>query len=284
MGNNQGNSESIKKLSFWSLLKRYSTDQEVFSVKLFALSLIITCIFLYIIKNNNNVQVITKFVFNSILSASTDILAVIIASFGLFAAITDIAFTRTIYQLGQLENVLFPFWFCAILWVVNLFNSLLINLIIDSQLFSSQIIYMLTAGIFLFCISILYTLELIGDILRLTVYRAKLSFLDSPAPAATVFPKLQSINPNYEKFFWCYLLVFTIVLIGHLAWGCSLINPVLWLVYLFGAFDLALIYIGYKFYRKLIINDNNVLAVKVKFSIKILIIIILIYISWILSK
>lgn len=178
MGDSKGNFIKDSDLSFIGLLKHYKNDHELFSVFHIFLSLIISIVFIFIIKSYS-LNMITKDVSKVIISSSTSILAILIAAFGLFAAITDISFSKKIYNIGQLRNLLFPFWFSSILWVLSLLYGIFVNVILNIDKINVLLIDILFFTLFfLFIINIGYTLALIGDILKLTIRRVQIEIYE----------------------------------------------------------------------------------------------------------
>lgn len=276
MGDSKGNFIKDSDLSFIGLLKHYKNDHELFSVFHIFLSLIISIVFIFIIKSYS-LNMITKDVSKVIISSSTSILAILIAAFGLFAAITDISFSKKIYNIGQLRNLLFPFWFSSILWVLSLLYGIFVNVILNIDKINVLLIDILFFTLFfLFIINIGYTLALIGDILKLTIRRVQIEIYEEKVKKLSLKQftnKPKKEVKRYNHFFDFYLALSIGIIIYSFFWHAFWINYS-WVYFITGILYLSYFYSGYKFYLKLKDLGQKKLINKFRNLVKYMIIII----------
>jgi hypothetical protein len=276
MGDSKGNFIKDSDLSFIGLLKHYKNDHELFSVFHIFLSLIISIVFIFIIKSYS-LNMITKDVSKIIISSSTSILAILIAAFGLFAAITDISFSKKIYNIGQLRNLLFPFWFSSILWVISLLYGIFVNVILNIDKINVLLIDILLFTLFfLFIINIGYTLGLIGDILKLTIRRVQIEIYEEKVKKLSLKQftnKPKKEVKRYNHFFDFYLALSIGIIIYSFFWHAFWINYS-WVYFITGILYLSYFYSGYKFYLKLKDLGQKNLINKFRNLVKYMIIII----------
>lgn len=280
MGNNQGSTRFItnKELSFKNLLYSYKQEHELISVFNFSLSLVIA-FFIVLIFDGFDILNLSHQVTNNILYASSAVFGVIIASFGLFAAITDKDFLKLIHKLGQLKNILFPFWFCSFLWSILLTYCIVTS--VFGENFNNHLFlkYHLFWVLFVFCICMGYTLSLIGDILKLTIYKA--NFIDINVSSIDAYKlnsstKTDSSYFNYLKFIG---LVGFIIISYDLLWFHKLKDFQI-ITLLTGAINLFYIYLYFKLMKKLIEKQQKQSLILAKQYLKLLLffaILIIIY-------
>lgn len=283
MDDNERSTGFIKNrdLTFFSLYKRYTSEQEIISIVHLLVSLLISCFFVFLLKYINDTSESMSFIFNSILSASIGILAVLIAAFGLFAAITDINFSRKIYKLGQLRNVLFPFWFCSSMWVLNIFSSMifiLLQKIININPYFIKILFYLF--FVLFVITIGYTLALIGDILKLSIHRVQLDIVESSTHDKNIielgFGEVENVNKDYFKLFSFLRIILLVAIFYFFTWFYILKKYVV-ITFITGAGVLFLAYWFYKFFTKLKENNQKTILKKLNNLVKF---VIFTFFSW----
>ncbi len=213
MGDSKGGIKYVKNgdLTFLSMYKKYVEEHELFSLFHFFSALIFAIAFILFI-NFFELDIHFTTFYDISISASTDIFAILIAAFGLFAAITDKKFIEKIYTLGQLRNVLFPFWLCSVMWIINLFFSLFSKVVLDINTIKNIHNLMFFISFFFFMLSIGYTLGLIGDVLKLTVFKTQIDHFYSQMGEHD--EAIEKIDENYSRFIDYYTIyAFTNVLL-----------------------------------------------------------------------
>lgn len=274
MANNERNTGFIneKDLTFKNLFIRYIKDQELISIFHLTVSLAISLILLYLV-SRYNLEEFKKTVCSIFISASTDIFGVLLAAFGLYAVITDIAFSKKILKLGQLRNLLFPFWLCSTMWAINLLSCIIVNgifMIKDiSQSLTSNILFII---ILFFIITLGYTLALIGDILKLTIFRVQLEVQEEQGEVNLDIEDIETINKDYQRAMKIYYLISLFSVSYFLVWYYGMRNILLATITL-GAILLATVFAFYKFYTKLAHNNQINLQRRLKLIIKVILII-----------
>jgi hypothetical protein len=265
-----------KELSYWNLLKDYLSGQELFSIYHILIASILPMIFTFLVVKFNLYSMVED-ILAIIISASTDILAVLIAAFGLFAAVTDRTFLDKIYKAGELANVLYPFWFSSSMWVLTLVTGMLFNVLLNiNPIGLHWIRAIFFAMLFLFLLSIGYTLALIGDILKLTIYRTQIEIIvQNNHSKKDMFENLKSneeeIDPKYRHFLNAIRIFGAVIFIYSLCWYYFFFGYQ-WSFFLAGVFYLAYTFITYKFYLLLKKNDQFLLGRRLKGMVKLLII------------
>ncbi|MDF0728266.1 hypothetical protein PY093_16495 [Cytobacillus sp. S13-E01] len=268
MDDNKGTIRPIKnkELNFISLLKSYTQEQELFSFFSFILSLLLSLVVVLMFHHFNSLDLTHKIV-NNIFIASSAIFGIIIASFGLFAAITDKSFLKLINNLGQITNVLFPFWFCSLLWSILLSYCLVTSVLeLDTENYR-YLIFQLFFVLFLFFLSIGYTLSLIGDILKLTIHKANLIDVN----ISTIDAKKWNTQININKSYLIYLRFICVIgflLITYDLFWLKFLKEFIVLTLVTGAFNLSYIYLYYKFINSLKKEKQIALKVHAKDIVK----------------
>ncbi|MBU3071934.1 hypothetical protein [Clostridium estertheticum] len=271
-----------RDLTFFSLYRKYTSEQEIISIIHLLVSLLISCFFVLLLKYVNNISESMSFIFNSILSASIGILSVLIAAFGLFAAITDINFSKKIYKLGQLRNILFPFWFCSSMWVLNIFSSMTFILLQKITYINSYCLNIVFYLFFvLFVITIGYTLALIGDILKLSIHRIQLDIVESSTQHKNIlqlgFGEAENINKDYFRLY-DFLRVIVLIAIFYFFIWFYLLKKYVVITLITGAGVLFLSYWFYKLFTKLKRDNQKTILKRLNSLLKF---IIFVFFSWI---
>lgn len=278
MGNNERNSRFIKSsdLNFFNLQRHYLKEHELISIFHLTISLIISIVFIFFI-STFNLDIFIKDTINIIISTSIGILGVLIASFGIFAAVTDINFYIKIYKLDELRNTLFPFWFCSTLWTSTLLIGLFFLLLTNIRHLIYSNYYLLFPLLLLFMISLGYTLGLIGDILKLIVFKVQIEVKEDNVKDKNKVKinNIYSENNNdknfkkiYKKYLNFYILLSTIVFFYQLLWYYFFKNYTFSSIIL-GALYIFFIFLSIKYHRKLEINNNLKTLLKMRNVIKI---------------
>lgn len=284
MASNSGNIKFIKNkdLTFKKLFLHYIKDDELLSLFHLFLSILTTIIFVLIVKSRHNYEIVNS-INEKIISASTDILGVLIASFGLFAAITDQKFSEKVYKLGELRNILFPFWFCSTLWVINLISGYIVSVILypvetphikNVKLYLIILYYILT----LFLITIGYTLALIGDILKRTIEKVQLDYMENMKKSdATTNTSLTVIEAEIPKRFYnesLFHIGFTIFTLTYILCWYYYIDKYRYLDILFYTIIIFYAFYTYKLHKKLKNQEFHKLFYRLRFVLKLLMLII----------
>jgi hypothetical protein len=204
------------QLSFRKLLVNYLKDNELITF----FHLIITLALGNVIVLSLTKDIVTyTYIFNVTQTLSIAILSILIAAFGLMAAITDLGFSQLILKMNQLRNFMFPFWLTSVLWFCNIFIAMIGYLILLSKsnidLILTIIIYV---NIYIVTISSGYTLGLIGDILKTTITKVQISLLDDNSKCLDILyhgntPTDSKVYKPYYKFWWIYILLTSVLII-----------------------------------------------------------------------
>ncbi|MFK4474909.1 hypothetical protein ABH897_004677 [Paenibacillus sp. RC73] len=160
---------TIKKLIF-----KYYSDNGLISMPLFFITILVSLFLTFLFGQNETSKDIFQEFMSINVSTSATIFAVIIAAFGFYAAMTDITFSKSLLRMGQLENSLFPFLIVSILWTLTIFTSLVFKLA-NKAFDNMDLIICFYIGMTLLALSLLFTVALIYDTLKLTIYRAYFS-------------------------------------------------------------------------------------------------------------
>lgn len=284
MGDSKRNIRYLKDkdMSFINLYRNYFKDHEFVSIFHLLISLLISLLILFFYKSLDILD-FTNQIYNIIISTSTDVLSVLIAAFGLYAVITDKSFSEKIYKMGQIGNLLFPFWLNATLWVINLVFGMIIKLALQNNgLFYFMDKSALLFSVFLFILTLGYTLALIGDILKLTIHRIQLNIisekLDSEEVLYNLLNEEENVDKSYLKFFYFYLLLSGIMLLYTMIWYYYLKTNVIFSIIL-GCTYSFFIFMGFKFLQKLEQKKQDIIIKKFKTLVKLYLIILWLWVG-----
>lgn len=257
MASSKGNFKYIKdnELKFSSLMKDYLLENELFSYFQVIVSIIISLIVISIISCFGLYYKVQE-LYNIIITTGIGVFAVIIAAFGIFAAITDKEFYKDIYRVGEIGNILFPFWFNAVLWVV----SILITTIFLFLFFAKQISYfyikiMIFIAVLLVVLNIGYTLSVIGDMIKFTIRKVQISIMKEDSKLSDsiqecIEPDEEANIRRYKNFLWIeypisVVFILTIVFLKKLILISNIIEIIL------GGLWISIIYISVRFLKVL---------------------------------
>lgn len=156
------------------MIVKYYADNGIISISLILLTISTSLIFSFFFSKVDSKQDVFQEFMSISISTSATIFAVIIAAFGFYAAMTDIKFSESLLKMGQLENALFPFLIVSVLWSLTIITSLIFKLVIKSSI-DMNIKILFYVDMLLLALSIFFTISLIYDTLKLTIYRAYFS-------------------------------------------------------------------------------------------------------------
>lgn len=108
----------------------------------------------------------------TILASSASAMGVIIAALSVTIALFSKSLLPKLLQSKLLHKFLFPFWYAVLLWGITVFLSLFVSVTQQiSLLTASTVIF--TVSFFLFIYSIFFTINLTGQVIRLTLQNAQ---------------------------------------------------------------------------------------------------------------
>lgn len=168
--------------SFWRLLKKFGWRRLIISRE-FITALFLTSAFRLL---GDQEFILTlehmKELAMMITTISASLLAVVIAGLAITASLTDIRFTSVLINLGILENLFFPFWWCAVLWGLTTILGLILWCM-SAMLLSSTtatgygpiilrgIVPLVYTDLFSVFYSVFFTIDLVGHTVRFYLYR-----------------------------------------------------------------------------------------------------------------
>lgn len=281
MANSKGNPRFIKpsELTFLKMLIRYVKGNELISIFHLITALVIGNILIWV--SINYVESF-HFLYKLQFTISLSIFSVLIAAFGLFAAITDLNFSKIIYEKNQLANFLFPFWLTSVIWTGCILISFVGQIFwFNGGIVTKKSIVILSISNYAIIINIGYTLALIGDIIRTTIMRIQMDYFNSDISQLNndETERIDYIKPNNNiKFFKLYIWVsiITFLMIVITIFYQNVITS-----FITGCLCVILIFTFCKYYKKCKQNNDTHIALMVirifKLVIKLTIIVLNFY-------
>lgn len=172
-------------LGFWRVFHRYKKVARGLWSRWEIIIAILSGVFtVVVIEMAKQPLLVAHMVADVTLSASVQLLGIVVAGFAISTAVIDPKFGRFALRVGSLEGLLFPFWFNAILWGINVAVSTAVYLITEGGIVLN---IWLINGIaflnsFLFSLALLFLLSLMGILFTLTIYRGLYEEVATDAP------------------------------------------------------------------------------------------------------
>ncbi|MHA7584310.1 hypothetical protein ACX12E_28575 [Paenibacillus vandeheii] len=239
------------KITIKEMIFKYYSDNGLISMPLFFITILVSLFLTFLFGQNETSKDLFQEFMSINVSTSATIFAVIIAAFGFYAAMTDITFSKSLLRMGQLENSLFPFLIVSILWTLTIFTSLIFKLA-NKAFDDMDLIMFFYIGMTLLALSLLFTVALIYDTLKLTIYRAYFSDKGVIESLDKFRRESVEINESTKRKMVIFLKFYIVVSIVILLFFVSVVE---WrflnrfFTFFFGMFFLAWNYLTYKSIR-----------------------------------
>lgn len=239
------------KITIKEMIFKYYSDNGLISMPLFFITILVSLFLTFLFGQNETSKDLFQEFMSINVSTSATIFAVIIAAFGFYAAMTDITFSKSLLRMGQLENSLFPFLIVSILWTLTIFTSLVFKLA-NKAFHDMDLIMFFYIGMTLLALSLLFTVALIYDTLKLTIYRAYFSDKGVIESLDKFRRESVEINESTKRKMIIFLKFYIVVSIVILLFFLSVVE---WrflnrfFTFFFGMFFLAWNYLTYKSIR-----------------------------------
>ncbi len=108
----------------------------------------------------------------TLLSAAAAALGVIIAALSVTVALFSKSLLPQLLASKLLHKFLFPFWYAALLWGINVIVSLLLPFLIEVQA-DTLVVIMFVVEVFIFIYAVFFTINLTGQVTRLALQNAQ---------------------------------------------------------------------------------------------------------------
>lgn len=163
-------------LTFWSLLRTSKIRNITWKYPVFYLAAIVAYIaYRYLHKmDDESYGAIFNYFSDTIASISATLMGIIIAGLALIVALAMGEVLNLLLREQTLQKLLFPFWYCTLLWSLSTITAIALNFI---PLFVNKNveIYIITFEVFIFTYALFGTVGLIGSSIKIMIIIAQLN-------------------------------------------------------------------------------------------------------------
>lgn len=160
-------------VTFWKLLKKFGVGRILFGTDLIC-SVIFTTLF-YIgwifydfIRMNKDIFMVT-------IGVSAGMFGLLFGAFSIMIALSDEKFILFLKKAKIFDNLLFPFWYVSVLYLISIFLDLIVILTYDIGRKYKSHEWLVVIAIFFSFYSLLSTFHRIAATIKFGVYRSKVT-------------------------------------------------------------------------------------------------------------